>query len=180
MANRGPAADRGPNRPAAASLRGPWNRAPGMQSPRVPGLPILAAPRFPQTSLQGPPGCHSTCASFSMSDPVSISAYSKDNPFPARVIENRVLNGPGSAKETRHIVVSIAGSGLHYKAGGSLGVFPSNRTREVDAILAQMRAGGDEPVMLPKAAEPICLREALFSKLALSGQIGRASCRERV
>jgi sulfite reductase (NADPH) flavoprotein alpha-component len=108
-----------------------------------------------------------------MSDPVSISAYSKDNPFPARVIENRVLNGPGSAKETRHIVVSIAGSGLHYKAGDSLGVFPSNRPQEVDAILAQMRADGDEPVMLPKAAEPICLREALFSKLALSGPTRR-------
>jgi sulfite reductase (NADPH) flavoprotein alpha-component len=108
-----------------------------------------------------------------MSDPVSTSAYSKDNPFPARVIENRVLNGPGSAKETRHIVVSIAGSGLHYKAGDSLGVFPSNRPQEVDAILAQMRAGGDEPVMLPKAAEPIRLREALFSKLALSGPTRR-------
>ena len=64
-----------------------------------------------------------------MTESASASAYSKDNPFPALVTENRVLNGPGSAKETRHIVVSIAGSGLHYKAGDSLGVFPPNKRR---------------------------------------------------
>jgi sulfite reductase (NADPH) flavoprotein alpha-component len=108
-----------------------------------------------------------------MSDPVPASAYSKDNPFPALVTDNRVLNGPGSAKETRHIVVSIAGSGLHYKAGDSLGVFPSNRPQEVDAILAQLGATGQEPVMLPKATAPITVREALTSKLALAGPTRR-------
>ncbi|TAG26604.1 MAG: sulfite reductase subunit alpha, partial [Verrucomicrobia bacterium] len=51
------------------------------------------------------------------------SLYSKDNPFPARLTENRLLNRPGSAKETRHFVVSLEGSDLHYKAGDSLGVF---------------------------------------------------------
>ncbi|HEY5079139.1 MAG TPA: sulfite reductase subunit alpha, partial [Opitutaceae bacterium] len=68
-----------------------------------------------------------------MSDPLPASVYSKDNPFPALVTENRMLNGPGSAKDTRHIVVNIAGSGLHYKAGDSVGVFPTNRPAEVDA-----------------------------------------------
>jgi len=64
--------------------------------------------------------------------------------------------------------VSLAGSGLHYKAGDSLGVFPTNRTSEVDAILKRLGATGDEPVLLPKATEPISFREALFSKLTLS------------
>ncbi len=108
-----------------------------------------------------------------MSDPVDTSAYTKDNPFTARVVENRVLNGAGSAKETRHIVVSIAGSGLHYKAGDSLGVFPSNRTQEVDAILQGLGSSGDEPVTLPRATAPVSLREALFSKLALAGPTRR-------
>ena len=40
--------------------------------------------------------------STSMSESPEQSAYSKDNPFPAVVTENRVLNRPGSAKETRH------------------------------------------------------------------------------
>jgi sulfite reductase (NADPH) flavoprotein alpha-component len=108
-----------------------------------------------------------------MSDPAAVSEYSKDNPFPGRVIENRVLNGPGSAKETRHIVVSIAGSGLHYKAGDSLGVFPSNRPEEVEAVLHALGASGDEPVMLPKLPASIPLREALFSRLALAGPTRR-------
>jgi sulfite reductase (NADPH) flavoprotein alpha-component len=108
-----------------------------------------------------------------MSDPVAASEFTKDHPFPGRVIENRILNGPGSAKETRHIVVSIAGSGLHYKAGDSLGVFPTNRPEEIDAIVGALGATGEEPVMLPKATEPISLREALYSKLALAGPTRR-------
>src|SRR5579863_7285454 len=109
----------------------------------------------------------------SMSDPAAASEFNKDHPFPGRVIENRILNGPGSAKETRHIVVSIAGSGLHYKAGDSLGVFPTNRPEEVDAVLGALGATGEEPVLLPKAAETVSLREALFSKLALAGPTRR-------
>lgn len=83
--------------------------------------------------------------------------------------ENRILNRPGSAKETRHFVVSLAGSGLTYKAGDSLGVFPTNRPAEVDEVLQRLGATGQEPVTLPKATSPISLREALTSKLALAG-----------
>lgn len=99
------------------------------------------------------------------------SLYSKDNPFPARLTENRLLNRPGSAKETRHFVVSLEGSDLHYKAGDSLGVFPTNRPAEVSEILERLGATGDEwvsPAML-KLASPITLREALSHRLALSG-----------
>jgi sulfite reductase (NADPH) flavoprotein alpha-component len=108
-------------------------------------------------------------APISMSESPEPSAYSKDNPFPAVVTENRVLNRPGSAKETRHIVVSIAGSGLHYKSGDSVGVFPTNRPEEVAAILALLGAKGNELVTLPKAAAPVTVREALTSRLALAG-----------
>jgi sulfite reductase (NADPH) flavoprotein alpha-component len=105
-----------------------------------------------------------------MSAPAEVSVYSKDHPFPALVTENRMLTKPGSAKETRHFVVSIAGSGLHYKAGDSLGVFPTNRPSEVNELLERLGASGDElvsPVML-KLPAPITLREALSSRLALS------------
>lgn len=100
-------------------------------------------------------------------------AFTKDNPFPARVTENRLLSKPGSGKETRHFVVDLTGSGLHYHPGDSLGVFPSNRPSEVAGILELLGAGGEEPVLLPKAEAPIPLREALESKLALSGPTRR-------
>jgi sulfite reductase (NADPH) flavoprotein alpha-component len=105
-----------------------------------------------------------------MSEHVQTSAFSKDRPFPAKLIENRLLNKPGSHKETRHLVVDIAGSDLHYKVGDSLGVFPSNRASEVDEILMRLGASGDEavsPVML-KLASPIPFREALTHRLALA------------
>lgn len=98
----------------------------------------------------------------------SASAYNKDHPFPAIIRDNRILNKPGSSKETRHFSVSIAGSGLTYKAGDSLGVYPTNRTSDVDELLRLLGASGEEPVMLPKATAAISLREALSSKLALA------------
>jgi sulfite reductase (NADPH) flavoprotein alpha-component len=106
-----------------------------------------------------------------MSEDHVPSVYSKDHPFPARVIENRLLNKPGSAKETRHFVVSLAGSGLHYKAGDSLGIFPSNRISDVEEILGRLGATGEElvsPAML-KLTAPISLREALTSRLSIAG-----------
>jgi sulfite reductase (NADPH) flavoprotein alpha-component len=104
-----------------------------------------------------------------MSAPADASVYSKDRPFPSVVTENRLLNRPGSAKETRHLIVNLAGSGLHYKAGDSLGVFATNRPEEVAELLQRLHATGEEPVMLPKATAPISLREALTSRLALAG-----------
>ena len=105
-----------------------------------------------------------------MSESSESTLYSKDLPFPARVTENRLLSKPGSAKETRHFVVDISGSGLHYKAGDSLGVFPSNRASEVAELLRRLGATGDElvsPAALRLAA-PIPLREALLERLALA------------
>jgi sulfite reductase (NADPH) flavoprotein alpha-component len=106
-----------------------------------------------------------------MSAPAALAQYTKENPFPARITENRLLNKPGSAKETRHFVVSLAGSDLTYKAGDSLGVFPVNRPAEVGELLERLHATGDElvsPVML-KLPAPITLQEALSRRLALAG-----------
>jgi sulfite reductase (NADPH) flavoprotein alpha-component len=106
----------------------------------------------------------------SVPDEAKGSAYSKDRPFPARLSENRLLCKPGSAKETRHFVVDLRGSGLHYKAGDSLGIFPSNRRSEVDEILRRLGATGDElvsPATL-KLPAPVSLRAVLTEKLALS------------
>jgi len=99
-----------------------------------------------------------------------VSFYSKDYPFPATISENRLLSKPGSAKETRHFVVDLSGSGLSYKAGDSLGIFPSNRRSEVDDLLRHLGATGDElvtPAML-KLSTPAPLRELLTDRLALS------------
>ena len=106
-----------------------------------------------------------------MSDHADVSAYSKDRPFPARVTENRLLNKPGSAKETRHIVVNLEGSGLHYKSGDSLGVYAENRPSEVAEIIQRLGATGDELVSPPmlRLPAPLPFREVLSTRLALAG-----------
>jgi len=84
--------------------------------------------------------------------------------------ENRLLNQLGSAKETRHFVVDITGSGLSYTVGDSLGVFATNRAAEVGEILEVLGASGEElvsPKML-KLESPIKLSEALSLRLALA------------
>lgn len=98
-----------------------------------------------------------------------VPLYSKDQPFPAVITENRLLSRPGSAKETRHFVVSLAGSGLRYEAGDSLAVFPTNPTHEIDEILELLGANGDERVTPAMLKTELPLREALTHRLALAG-----------
>jgi sulfite reductase (NADPH) flavoprotein alpha-component len=99
---------------------------------------------------------------------MSNPGYSKDNPFKAKVIEERLLTEPACDRETKHLVVDIAGSGLEYTPGDSLGVFACNRTCEVDEILQRLKASGDELVTIPRAEGQIPLRSALTNRLALA------------
>ncbi len=97
-----------------------------------------------------------------------FNLYTKDNPLPAKLLENRVLNKDGSSKDTRHLVIDIAGSGLTYKVGDSLGVYPSNRLQLVEEIIDLLGATGNEPVTLPRLTAPVSLRDALTTKFSLA------------
>ena len=96
------------------------------------------------------------------------SQYNKNNPFLARLTENALLNKEGSAKDTRHFVVSIEGSDLVYTCGDSLGVFPSNAKEDVEAVLEALGATGEELVVLPRTENEISLEDALTGKLSLA------------
>ena len=88
------------------------------------------------------------------------SPYSRKNPFPATHPVNRKLSGEGSGKDTRHHEISLAGSGLNYEVGDSLGLFATNNPALVAGILTAIGATGEEVV--PGAdAVPKPLRQAL-------------------
>jgi sulfite reductase (NADPH) flavoprotein alpha-component len=72
--------------------------------------------------------------------------YSVKNPFPALHAVNLKLTGPASQKDTRHHEISLAGSGLTYKAGDALGLFPANCPQLVEEVLSALGASGEEPV----------------------------------
>ncbi len=87
-----------------------------------------------------------------------LSGHGKDNPFPARLLTNRKLTAEGSAKEIRHVEISLEGSGLAYDAGDALGVWPVNCTEAVAELLAVLGHSGDETV------DGLPWREALVSR----------------
>jgi sulfite reductase (NADPH) flavoprotein alpha-component len=70
--------------------------------------------------------------------------YHRKNPFPAKLLVNRLLTDASSSKETRHYEISIAGSGLTYEAGDALCVVPTNCPELVAAIIKAIGCKGDE------------------------------------
>ena len=70
--------------------------------------------------------------------------YHRKNPFPAKLLVNRLLTDPSSSKETCHYEISIAGSGLTYEAGDALCVVPINCSELVADIIKAIGCTGDE------------------------------------
>ncbi|MFA4929949.1 MAG: assimilatory sulfite reductase (NADPH) flavoprotein subunit, partial [Patulibacter sp.] len=87
------------------------------------------------------------------------NANNKKNPFAGAILDNVVITGRGSSKETRHIEVSLEDSGLTYEPGDALGVVPQNDPELVGALLEQLSLSADTPV--PTKQGEIPLGEAL-------------------
>jgi sulfite reductase (NADPH) flavoprotein alpha-component len=93
------------------------------------------------------------------SPPPAGPPHGKHNPFPARLLANRRLNGEGSEKETRHYEIALDDSGLTYEAGDALGVMPVNCPELVNEILAAIGCDGEEAVPTPEGE--LSIRRAL-------------------
>ncbi|MFZ4765230.1 MAG: diflavin oxidoreductase [Roseimicrobium sp.] len=100
------------------------------------------------------------------------TGYSKKNPFPARLLINRKLNGEGSAKDTRHIEFSLEGSGLNYEAGDALGVCVQNCADVVDSVIAAHGFDAATPVILPDGGQAP-LHEALMKHYEMRALLGK-------
>jgi sulfite reductase (NADPH) flavoprotein alpha-component len=88
--------------------------------------------------------------------------WGRDRPFPARLKGKRNLSGTGSDKEVRHVVLSLAGSGLTYEPGDALGVRPRQSVALVDAVLEATGLAADAAVVV--GDEVIALSEALATR----------------
>lgn len=94
---------------------------------------------------------------------VAETVYSRTNPYRAEVLENINLNGRGSNKETRHLELSLDGSGLVYKPGDSLGIYPENDPVLVGKLLGILPWNPEERVTVNKQGETLTLKEAFTS-----------------
>jgi len=72
--------------------------------------------------------------------------YTRKNPFLAELILHQHLTKPGSEKDTRHFVLSLAGSGIHYTPGDSLAVFARNPPQLVDEVIGLLGFDSETPV----------------------------------
>lgn len=84
--------------------------------------------------------------------PPAQGPYSRKNPFQAELTRHDRLTGTGSLKDTRHFVVNLAGSGLTYTPGDSLGVFGCNPPELVDEVIALLGFAPETPVKTPQSA----------------------------
>jgi sulfite reductase (NADPH) flavoprotein alpha-component len=106
-------------------------------------------------------------AAKSDNDPPTPRKFSKHQPFAARLLANRRLNGPGAEKDTRFIALSLAGSDMRYQVGDALGVWPTNCPALVDEVLARAGLAEDAMVTVDKAGR-LPLRAALAESFELT------------
>ena len=85
----------------------------------------------------------------------------------ARMLQNRRLNAPASSKDTRLISFDLHNSGLSYKAGDALGVYPENCPDTVGWIVEALDASGAEAVPSPDGGDPITVHEALLRRYTI-------------
>ncbi|GAB3582118.1 diflavin oxidoreductase [Hymenobacter daeguensis] len=95
-----------------------------------------------------------------------IAEFTRENPWPARVLESIQLNGRGSTKETYHLELDLAGSGLRFAPGDALAVRPRNHDPLVEEVLRAARLSDSAPVQL--GAESLPLAAALASRRELT------------
>ncbi len=106
----------------------------------------------------------------------ATTTWNRNHPYPATVTENRLLTGPASEKETRHIEIDLADSGIQYLPGDSAGILPQNTCQAVEEVLRRLQFTGDEPVT-DFYGKPTSLREALTSWLMI-GKLSSSTLRQ--
>jgi len=105
------------------------------------------------------------------SSTAAVSAFDKRNPFTATVTENLLLTGRGSSKETRHVELSIEGSGLSFEPGDALGIVPRNDPTLVESLLGVL--GLDATATIAVKDRSVSLGEALGATFEITAATPR-------
>jgi sulfite reductase (NADPH) flavoprotein alpha-component len=100
-------------------------------------------------------------AAVATAGPTAPTRIDKRNPFDAPVLENIVLTGRGSTKETRHLELSLEDSGLVYEPGDALGIVARNEPALVADLMDRLGLSGDD------------LREALTDRYEITAATPR-------
>jgi sulfite reductase (NADPH) flavoprotein alpha-component len=105
--------------------------------------------------------------------PAGVLGYARVLPVEVTFVATTRLNGPGSEKDTRHVVFDLRASGLAYEPGDSFGLLPTNDPELVDTVLRAIKADPDFPVHIGAGLGGDVvktLRQALIEDYALGPQ----------
>jgi sulfite reductase (NADPH) flavoprotein alpha-component len=81
--------------------------------------------------------------------------HDREHPYAAAVLANDRITGRTASKEVRHLEISLAGSGLSYQPGDSLGVWHENPPVVVDGVLEALGLAGEETVTVDGQAHSL-------------------------
>src|SRR5581483_2900456 len=96
----------------------------------------------------------------------AASPWTRQNPFPGKLVVNRRLSTEESEKDTRHFEIDLTNWGLSFEPGDSVAVYATNDPALVDEIIHTLGAKGTEPVMAAKTQKP--LRDALLKDFSIT------------
>src|SRR6202171_5034892 len=96
----------------------------------------------------------------------SATQWTRQNPFPGKLLVNRRLSSEDSEKDTRHFEIDLTGWGLNFEPGDSVAIYPTNDPNLVNEIIRALGAKGDEPVPAAKTTKPF--REALLRDYSIT------------
>jgi sulfite reductase (NADPH) flavoprotein alpha-component len=122
---------------------------------------LFANPPKSEITVKGSPLLSPTPA-----EKAGAKSYDRNHPFPARLLKCSPLNKPESMKDTRFVSLDLKGSGLTYKVGDALGIFPENDPEMVDWIIEALDTTGAEEVIAPDGPK-VSLYEALLKHYSL-------------
>jgi sulfite reductase (NADPH) flavoprotein alpha-component len=96
----------------------------------------------------------------------TASQWTRQNPFPGKLVVNKRLSTEDSEKDPRHFEIDLTDWGLSFEPGDSVAVYPTNDSSLVDEIVRALGAKGDETVPAAKTTKPF--REALFRDYSIT------------
>jgi sulfite reductase (NADPH) flavoprotein alpha-component len=92
--------------------------------------------------------------------------WTRDRPYHAGVLDNQRISARNSAKDIRHIELSLGLSDLAYEPGDSLGVWPSNPPALADQVIDALKL--DAQAAVAHDGQTLPLREWLIDKRELT------------
>lgn len=94
-------------------------------------------------------------------DDATARKWSRNNPYAATLSRKLTLSKDGSGKEIVHYEIALGDSGIEYRAGDVINVFPKSDPTYVEALLAILQCSGDEQIPYGDEGEQVNLRQAL-------------------